>query len=146
MSSPVKVHFHLSQDEDGYPPVAVESLWAVPGANADEYVIDNIPFFVRDATIGDTVRARDEEGNRWFENLVCSSPNSLLRVVFFDRSRVEEINKRLVALGCSTEYMKQYNILAVSVPESAELADVQSYLQAEADAGNIDYEEPILRQ
>ena len=146
MASPVKVHFHLSQDEDGYPPVAVESLWAEPGANAKEYVIDNIPFFARDATIGDTVLVCEEEGNRWFERLVCCSSNSLLRVVFFDRSRVEEINKRLVSLGCSTEYMKEYNLLAVSVPETAKLGDVQSYLQAEAGAGHIDYEEAILRQ
>jgi hypothetical protein len=146
MGHSVKVHFRLVQDEDGYPPVAVESLWAEPATNADEYVLDNIPFFARDATIGDTILVREEEGHRWFERLVHSSSNSLVRAVFFDQAGVERVTKRLIALGCSTEYMNEYKLLAVSVPADANLADAQSYLQVEASAGSIDYEEAILRQ
>lgn len=66
----VKVHFRLVQDEDGYPPVAVESVWAQPGMNSREYVLDNLPFFVREATLGDTVLVREEEGHCWFEAVV----------------------------------------------------------------------------
>lgn len=146
MTSPVKVHFRLMQDEDGYPPATVESLWAKTGVNTDEYVVDNVPFFACDATIGDTVLVREEEGHRWFEKLVHSSPNSLLRVVFFDRSCIDKVNEHLVALGCSTEYVKQYNLLAVSVPGTTSLSEVQNYLRAEAEKGSIDYEEAILRQ
>lgn len=50
----------MEQGEDGYPPVAVEFLWAKPGAQLDEYVIDIVPFFIRIATVGDTVRVREE--------------------------------------------------------------------------------------
>jgi hypothetical protein len=73
LNAPVRIHFQLEQDEDGYPPVVVESLWAESGENHNEYVIDNVPFFVRVATIGDTVRVREEDGNRWFESLVHRS-------------------------------------------------------------------------
>lgn len=146
MTSPVKVHFHLEQDEDGYPPVAVESLWAEPSAKPDEYVIDNVPFFVRDATIGDTVRVREKDGHRWFDGLVSRSQNSLLRVVFFDRECVETVSERLVAMGCSTEYLREHNLMAVSIPISVNLTNVQAYLQAETDAGRTDFEEPIHRQ
>lgn len=75
MTVPIRVHFQLEQDEDGYPPIAVESLWAEPSAQPNEYVIDNVPFFVRIATIGDTVRVREEDGNRWFDSLVHRSKN-----------------------------------------------------------------------
>lgn len=145
MTSPVKVHFHLEQDEDGYPPVAVESLWADPSVEPDEYVIDNVPFFVRDATIGDTVRVREKDGHRWFDSLVSRSQNSLVRVVFFDQGCVEAVSERLVTLGCSIEYLREHNIMAVSISVSVNLTDVQAYLQAETDAGRIDFEEPILR-
>ncbi|MBO9857507.1 DUF4265 domain-containing protein [Xanthomonas sp. A1809] len=142
----VRVHFQLEQDEDGYPHLAVESLWAEPSAKPNEYVIDNVPFFVRTATIGDTVRVREEDGNRWFDSLVHRSKNSLVRVVFFDRDCVDAVSERLVAMGCSTEYLREHNLMAVSIPFSVSLGDVQTYLQVEADAGRIDFEEPILRQ
>lgn len=146
MTAPVKVHFRLAQDEDGYPPAAVETLWAKHGSNTGEYVIDNVPFFACDATIGDTVLVREEQGQRWFERLVRCSKNSLVRVVFFDRACVEKVSTHLLAQGCSTEYLKDYNLLAVSIPGCVNLVNVQSYLQAEVSTGSIDYEEPILRQ
>ncbi|KYF77574.1 hypothetical protein BE20_04920 [Sorangium cellulosum] len=146
MGQTVKVYFRLVQDEDGYPPVAVESVWAQPTTRASEFVLDNLPFFAREATLGDTVLVREEDGHLWFEQVVHRSRNSLVRVVFFDRACVERVNNQLVALGCSTEYIKAHNLLAASIPENVNLRDVQDYLQAEASEGAIDYEEPILRQ
>jgi hypothetical protein len=40
----VKVLFQLEQDEDGYPPASVESLWALPKGEG-LFQVDNIPFF-----------------------------------------------------------------------------------------------------
>lgn len=146
MSGSVKVYFRLAQDEDGYPPVAVEAVWAQRTTRAHEFTLDNIPFFTREATTGDIILARNEDDHLWFEHVVHRSRNSLIRVVFFDRTCMDRINQHLVTLGCSTEYSKAHNLLAVSVPETVNLRDVQGYLQAEAGAGTIDYEEPILRQ
>ncbi len=117
----VKVHFRLAQDEDGYPPVAVESVWAQPGANAREFVIDNVPFFAREATVGDTILITEEAGQRWFEAVVHRSRNSLVRVVFFDRTCVDRVSDQLTALGCSTEYLREHNLLAVCIPASVRL-------------------------
>jgi hypothetical protein len=142
----VKVHFRLTQDEDGYPPIAVETVWAQSGPSQDEYVVDNIPFFARDATIGDTVLAIEDDGRLWFEKVTCPSRNSLVRIIFFDLSCVDRVNARLVSQGCSTEYLREYGLLAVNIPGDTSLMDVQSCLQAEAKAGNLDYEEPVLRQ
>jgi hypothetical protein len=142
----VKIHFHLDQDSDGYPPIAVESLWAEVSDRPDEYVIDSVPFFVREATLGDTVLAREDDQARWFDHVVSRSKNSLVRVVFFDNTCVEAIGKRLTEMGCATEHLLDHNLMAVSVPEDVLLTGVQAYLQLEADVGRIDYEEPILRQ
>jgi hypothetical protein len=141
-----RVHFHLTQDTDGFPPASVETMWAKPSDRSGEYIIDNLPFFATEATIGDVGAARDEEGNLWFEKVVRRSPNSLVRVVFFDRDSVERVTKHLVAAGCSTEYLAAHSLLAVNIPERVALATVQKYLQAEAEAGSLDYEEPMLRQ
>lgn len=141
-----RVHFCLEQDEDGYPPVAVESLWTKQGEDSDEYVIDSVPFFVRDATLGDAVRARMEDGGLWFDGLLKRSQNSLVRIVFFDQTCVDEMSNQLRTMGCLTEYLREHDIMAVSIPMGVSLPSIQRYLQEEANAGRIDYEEPILRQ
>lgn len=142
----VKVHFRLAQDDDGYPPVAVESVWAQAGPHAREFVIDNVPFFAREATLGDTVLVTEDEGHRWFDTVVLRSTNSLVRVVFFDRTIVERVSNRLTVIGCSTEYLREHKLLAVNLPHEVKLTDVQAYLKSEADQGTLDYEEAIIRQ
>lgn len=146
MTSPQRIHFQLDEDADGYPPVAVESVWATPGSKSNEYVLDSIPFFTREATNGDMVKVLKKEGRFWFESIVKSSNNSLMRVVFFDRGCVEKIRGQLVDLGCSTEYLEIHNLMSVDIPIEVDLTAVQKYLEAEVANGRIDYEEPILRQ
>lgn len=142
----VKIHFRLTPDEDGHPPVAVESVWARPCPTPGEYVLDNVPFFAREATLGDTIRTREVDGQRWFDAVAHRSRNSLVRVVVFDRAAVESTRKQLTELGCTTEYLREHNVLAVSVPPEVRLTEVQRHFQAEASAGRLDYEEPLLRQ
>ncbi len=141
-----KVHFQLEQDEDDYPPVAVESVWATPGQGPGRFVLDNVPFFTRDATLGDEVAVSVAEGGYWFESVVNRSGNSLIRVVFFDTSHRDRVMQDLQALGCSTESLAAHSLVAVNVPEQVPLRTVREYLQGETAADHLDYEEPILRQ
>jgi Domain of unknown function (DUF4265) len=144
MSTSTKINFKLRSDADGYPPVAVESLWANRVGSLFE--IDSIPFFVSDATVGDLVRALpDSTGALWFESVEHRSPRSLIRVVFIKPDCEPLVVAKLSALGCGTEGMKAYKLLAVDIPADVELADVQSYLRAEALVGHLDYEEALLR-
>ena len=146
MTPSVKILFSLSQDADGYPPIAVESVWATMCETPGRFVIDNIPFFTRDATIGDSVCTREEDGQHWFERVAKKSTNSLIRIVFFDPTRIPAIGKKISSLGCSIEVLAQYNLMAVNVPVEVELSKVQSFLEDQASDGSLDYEEPILRQ
>ncbi len=146
MTDSTRVFFRLERDEDDYPPVDVESLWVTPGSRAGEYVIDNTPFFIRDATLGDTISTHEEGGLLWFDSVVRRSENSLIRAVIIDKGRTGEIRRRLVGLGCSVETMDDRKLLAISIPPEVSLAHVQAYLQNELASGTLDYEEPILRQ
>lgn len=147
MDNRVKIHFQLPEpDEDDWPPATVESVWAAPGPSEGQYIIDNAPFFIRDATVGDIVQVREEEGNLWFEKTVQGSTNSLLRVIVFDPGKIEEIRQHLKSLGCYAEVLPNFKMVAVDIPIDVKLSTVQDYLQKESEAGRIDYEEPILRQ
>lgn len=145
VNSTVKIHFRLKPSDDGYPSVAVESLWA--NSASDSYIVDSIPFFTSDATNGDRAIASPGEGGAlWFDAVLQRSGNSLIRVGFFDATSQDDIVGYLTKLGCSTERMQQFKLLAIDVPPNVSLTVVQDYLQAQAAAGHIDYEEPILRQ
>lgn len=101
---------------------------------------------MQDATLGDEVIAVAGEGGYWFERIVESSLNSLVRVAFFDATHRERVSQDLAALGCSSEFLDAYSLLAVNIPQQAALGAVQRYLEGEAAADRLDYEEPILRQ
>lgn len=107
---------------------------------------DSIPFFVRSATLGDIVRVERRDGKLWFESSLTRSKNSLIRVVFLDQDSVEFVKGSLLAMGCSAEYLRNYNLMAINIPISTSLVEVQNYLRAEAYAGRIDFEESILSQ
>lgn len=144
MDGPVKVNFNLEPDPDGYPPATVESLWANPvGGN---FEIDSIPFFTRDATVGDLVRAfTDSTGALWFDGVEYRSRRSLIRVVFFEPDCKPSVVARLKEMGCGTEGMDAFKLLAVDVPADMDLSNIQDFLRSEAAAGHLDYEEAILR-
>jgi hypothetical protein len=145
MSNQIKVFFKLTPDEDGYPEVSAESVWANATDTSDAYVVDNIPFFARAATVGDTISVKKEDGVFWFDKLIKSSGNSLIRIVFFDVEVMSHVDHELKSMGCTTEHLKESHLLAVNVPVDADASQVQVFLQSAADLGNIDFEEPILR-
>jgi hypothetical protein len=124
----------------------VESLWGVSTGRQGEYVIDNVPFFATQATLGDVVLVKEEQGVLWFDRVVKPSNNSLLRLVFFQPDRAQEVRDVLKRLGCSTEWDQNHTLIAVNVPPDANLKAIQEYLADQAEAGHLDYEEPILRQ
>jgi hypothetical protein len=146
MTKLTKIHFHLEQDEDDYPPAAVESVWATSGGRDNEFVVDNIPFFIRDATIGDCIEANEEDGALWFKTVIRPSGNTLLRVIFFAEEQTQEITQQLISFGCTAEYASNYRLLAVSVPAHVELSVIRDYLDREAALGRLDYEEPLIRR
>lgn len=141
---PTKIIFRLHQDADGYPPVAYEGIWAEPD-NHGHYIIDNIPFFTHDATLGDVVQADSYDGELWFTRLIEATPSSLIRVVYYSDAVLTQIRSTLHDLGCETEWDAIHHLIAVHIPTAVSLTDVQAFLAKGFQAEEWDYEEAILR-
>lgn len=141
----VKVFFELDQDEDGYPPCAVESVWAEK-VGEDRFKIDNIPFYIRDLSIGDVVYApKTSDGYPLFQKLLKRSENSTVRVLLLDESYrwllLETINK----YGCEYEVGSPNILVAVNVPPTADIDGLLKKLFAEIDMGRVEVEESAKR-
>jgi hypothetical protein len=140
-----KVYFRLIRDEDGYPPADTESVWAARIGDG-QYKIDNIPFFSRDATLGDVVEVTEEDDRLWYRNTIEESANSLIRVVCYGGKGIPEVRSELTRLGCTTEWSESHHLIAVSIPGTVLLESVQQYLRGERAKDLLGFEEPILRQ
>ncbi|WP_369926221.1 DUF4265 domain-containing protein [Xanthomonas sp. NCPPB 2632] len=145
MKEQIKLFFHVQQDEDGFPGVGSESVWAIPTEREGLFTVDNIPFFATDANLGDVVSVTERDGVLWFREVVTKVPLSLVRIVFFNPEKHERVSLKLKSFGCQTEYWAERKLLSVSVPRKS-LPEVQAFLESEASLGSLDYEEPIIRE
>lgn len=142
----VKVRFELPQDEDGWPPLRSEGLWAAPLAEREHVRLDNVPWFALNVADGDVFRvSADDDGVMWAVERVSWSGNCTIRVIPFkdgplagDRQRVLDA---FIPLGVSGEGIAEPGMVALSVPPDADLAAVKRALKdGEAD-GSWEYEE-----
>lgn len=140
-----KILFALTQDDDGYPPMDVEGVWAIE-ADDGGYEIDNIPFFASQATVGDIIEAKSVDDRLFYEGTRRPSKHSLLRVALFDGRDPAPLRSKLAKLGCSTEQSHLACLIAVDVPPNVSLDEVRALLDDGCDRGFWDYEEPILRR
>lgn len=139
-----KIYFHLERDEDGYPPVAVESMWAIQLLNG-RLRIDNIPFYMMGISCGDEVEALLENGELWFKSLTKKSGNSTFRIIPIDPQFLEKIRVDLNALGCQSECHKKAVLIAVEVPASVSIQPFLNYIVEAQKKGILDFEEAALR-
>jgi hypothetical protein len=146
----VKVFFRLEQDADGWPPVSSESLWARP-AGPNEFVLDNVPWWVRGVACGDRVRAElDLSGALEFREVVESSGRYTIRVIPYGddpaADQVRRVNDEFATLGAEAESMIDGAavILALDIPPTAQLAEIKRRLQNGEAAGRWAYEEGCI--
>ena len=140
-----KLFFRLEPDEDGYPPVSAESVWAEeqePG----RLVLDNIPFFATQATLGDVVDAVVEDGVLTYKTTVRHCGNSLIRIVCYKGTDPAEVRRQIEVLGCSSELDSHHSLISVNIPTNIDLKVVQAFLRQGAVEDKWDYEEPLLMQ
>ena len=129
----MKVHFRLATREDGWPPVSVESLWAVDLGDGTVR-LDNTPWFVRGVASDDVVRVEvDEDGLRWAGETVRASENCTIRLIVMKdggstaaRQSVLEVFHRL---GTTGEGIEQYRMVALDVPPEADLPRIRKLLE-----------------
>lgn len=145
--SRVEVAFDLPTDEEGWPPLASESLWAVL-LDPDHVRLDNAPWFVVDAAVGDVFRVRAEDGMLWATEKVSSSGNCTIRVIPIEDGQpggdLQRVLDVFATLGVKGEGMAQYGIVALNVPPEADVVAVRRLLDDGAAVGSWDYDEGCI--
>ncbi|WP_375771809.1 DUF4265 domain-containing protein [Archangium gephyra] len=140
----VKVFFELQQDEDGYPPVTCESMWATPVGDG-LYRLGNIPFFARGVAYEDVVSAvQRDDGTRGFVEVVRPSGHSTLRIIVYEASEAPALRHELEALGCDTELSHIPNLVAVDVPPAVSLDEIRRLLEMGTVSERWEFEEACL--
>jgi hypothetical protein len=148
VSSPeVKITFPLDVDEDGYPPVASETLNA--RLVEDGFILENTPFFATGVALGDCVEAQPIHGAEpryLFSGIVRSSTSKSLSIIFLDPAVRDSVYQHLKQLGCYCEYgefgpSKDLKMLAVSVPDSCDYDALASYLYEHENKHSLSFAE-----
>ncbi|MEV7012144.1 DUF4265 domain-containing protein [Streptosporangium sp. NPDC051022] len=139
--------FELQQDDDGWPPVGSEGMWAIP-LGPDRARLDNIPFFVRGVASGDVVHLEtDAEGVVWAKEVVEFSGNCTIRVIPYRDGDLEgdlgAVLDLFAPLGVEGEGLEQFGLVALNVPPTADLAGVRRLLREGQDS-RWDYEEGCI--
>ncbi|MGJ7906664.1 DUF4265 domain-containing protein [Actinopolyspora sp. H202] len=142
----MKIVVPLEQDEDGYPPIAAESLWAVPVREGEGYSVENIPFFAPRLSLEDIVKtATDAEGNLVFDRVVSGSGHSTVRVIVFDDAVIPEFKSRIRSFGCVYEVGHKDTFLAIDVPPQVSDRDVIDYTTQKFHEGVRDLQESSIQ-
>lgn len=129
----VKVCFRMDVDEDGWPPVSVESLWAVELDNGTVR-LENTPWFVRGIACGDIIRVGvDEEGVRWAGETVRASGNCTIRLIVLkdggSTAARQSVLNAFHSLGTTGEGIERFRMVALDVPPEANIAKIRKLLE-----------------
>ncbi|SDJ92803.1 protein of unknown function [Actinopolyspora mzabensis] len=142
----VKIVVPLEQDEDGYPPIAAESLWAVPVREGEGYSVENIPFFAPRLSLKDLVKtATDDEGNLVFDRVISGGGHSTMRVIFFDDTGMSDFKSCIRNFGCDYEVGHKDTFLAIDIHPEVSYADVIDYMIQKFREGVLDFEEASIQ-
>ena len=144
----VKVVFDLPRDEDGWPPAATESLWAIP-VTPDTARLDNTPFFVRGVAAGDLIRVRrGPDGQLQAGEQLTWSGHCTIRILVFRDGPLggtwQQALDMFTPLGVTGEGIARFRIIALDVPPDADLAAVKRLLRHGQQDGWWEYEEGCI--
>ncbi|MBL0319089.1 MAG: DUF4265 domain-containing protein [Alphaproteobacteria bacterium] len=156
-----RIIFELEIDEDGWPPVGTERIWAtlVDEVTADDkyntnamtkkaiYRVDNIPFFIPLLAYKDLIEAEEKEGSLFFVKLVKRSQHSTVRIIFLETTIIEDVLSKLRALGCELEMAEMYkHLTTVDIPIDVSFLAVRTYLAELENNGLIDFQESLISE
>ena len=143
-SNDTKLRFRIQQDETGYPPVSVESLH-VSKISEERYCLESIPFFFREATLGDIVVVEEEGDGLSYALVVGGERNSLVRVFVPASEQVEALTVLLNELGLLFEVLKDFGIVAINISPEQSYRDVLTRLEESLDMETAGMEEVLCR-
>jgi hypothetical protein len=139
-----KVIFQLEQDDDGFPPIAVELLNAT-SLGGGLFQIQNAPFFTKNISYNDVVKALPTEVSEQyqFEEVIEQSRFTSLSIIILDSSMDKFLMDLLRGLDCVIEYGEfgVYRMLAVAVPDTTNYASLREQLESLEDRELLSFAE-----
>lgn len=136
----IKVSF-VYEEEGEY---KIESLWTI---KTDEYYkVDNIPFFIKNVSLGDIVSVEDDDGELFFDDIIETSGHSTIQIVFFDQSKAESIEKSLEERGCHWEGSHIKSLISVDIPSEVNYEPIKKFLDDLESLKILEYREACLGQ
>ncbi len=145
----VRIVFELEVDDEGWPPVGAERVWAEP-LGSDTYRVDNTPWFARDVAADDIVRAIPPDDGSWpvYVETVRRSGNSTIRVIPFEAGPLGGSLQAILDLftphGAYGEGAGSHPVVALTLPPDADLRSTHALLREGKDGGWWDYEEACV--
>lgn len=122
-----------------------EILW-IDSLENNIYQIKNTPFFAPNIAYNDIIKVEDNQGILYFDEIIKTSENSTIQIIFFKDGFVESTVKNIEFLGCSWEGMYNQKILAINVPFNINYAKVKEYLDVLLNLDILDYKEACLSE
>ena len=143
----VKVDFELQIEEDGFPPINVETLNGI--MQRDGFIkLDNTPFFAVSVAANDIIECVkiDGKNNFQFVKVVKESGYKALSIIFLNQNIEEEIYQYFKKQNCYCEYgeFEGFNMLAVSIGLDVDYDLVSSYLNSYESEEKLSYAELCL--
>ncbi len=130
---------------DGWPPIAVESLWArrLPGAG-DRYRLDSVPAFALDLAWQDEVRAHRQGGAWLIAEVVGRGGRSALRVLVDPAEDADAIAHRLAVLGAGVQRTFIPALLTLDLAPELDAGPLLAALDAAEADGELEWQEGWL--
>src|SRR5699024_10143211 len=122
-----KIFFPLnSNDWHGY---NSESLWAKK-AGDNYYLVMNVPFYIKNLSLYDTVNAKKNDGKLIFSSIITRGGHSTYRIVLnnlVNNNLFAKYWEPLEEKGCTYEKATA-NLYSIDVPPSSDIYNVYSLL------------------
>ncbi|MDP9514868.1 DUF4265 domain-containing protein [Pseudomonas protegens] len=139
-----KITILLKQDDDGYPPVAAESLWGIKQGETT-YIVDNTPYYIYGLSKGDLIDTRQENNELIATVVIQQGGHSTLRVFAENAQDKANIIKTLQQLGAHCSVTHSLSLFSVDVAPECRFEPIDAYLCSIADDDQIAYEDACLQ-
>lgn len=138
MSEELRIIFELTQEDD-WPPVAAETLWA-RREDDQSVVIDNPPFFVQGIAVGDAVEVESQPaGPPRFVSKLASGGHSTVQVIVLDDDLGPGLRETIRDAGCYVEGSPWPALFSIDLQSRDELLWLRELLDELVGQQRVEY-------